>query len=97
MRLSCYDVFLHSHELCGFHLSFHGLRHVEIHFVTVEIGIVRRCTAQIQAKGLALHAAHPMTHHGWAMQRRLAIEQYDVTVFQGPFQNPAGLQAYGHA
>lgn len=39
------------HELLSFGTCFVGLRHVHVHFVTVEIGVVRGGGCQVEAEG----------------------------------------------
>ena len=71
---------------------FHRLLHMQIHFVAVEIGIVRRGDGQIEAKRGPRQHLHQMAHHTHFVQRRLPIENDDVIVPDVPFDLVPNLE-----
>ena len=54
---------------------------MQIHFITIKIGIVWFCVADIHAKCVALlHYAHNVTHHTHSMKRGLTVKQDAVAI-----------------
>mmetsp|Transcript_19703 Transcript_19703/g.55021 ORF Transcript_19703/g.55021 Transcript_19703/m.55021 type:complete len:611 (-) Transcript_19703:453-2285(-) len=80
------------HHQFGFGPCGNGLRNVEIHFVSVEIGIVGRRTTEIQSKGRPVQHLDAVSHDTHLMQGGLSIEQNHVVVAQLAFDDPAGGQ-----
>ena len=58
----------------NFGSGLHGLGHVQVHLVTVEIGVVRRRIAQVHTERRPWQYLHLVTHHTHFVQRRLTVE-----------------------
>ena len=90
------DVFLHSHKDSGLGPGFLGLRDMKVHLVAIKICVVGRAYGRIEPEGLVGHNLHPMGHYGHPVQRRLPIEEDDVTVCQLSIDSPAGVDLLGN-
>ena len=74
------------------------LRHVQVHFITIKIGIVWFRVTHVHTKCVTLvHNAGDVTHHTHSVQRRLTIKEdgiavhhmsvHNVAIFQGNQRN----------
>ena len=77
-----HDLPRHVHDLFDFGARFIGLRGVHVHFIAVEIRIVRRGDREVEAEGRVREDAHFVTHHGTTMQGGLTVEDDKVAVDQ---------------
>ena len=68
------------------------LRNVDVHFVSVEIGIVGRGAGEVQSERGVVEDADAVTHDGHLVQRRLAVEEDDVAVVDVALDDHALLQ-----
>src|SRR5579875_634902 len=84
-------LFLHLHNYPGLCPCLLLLENVQIHFIAVKIGIIRRANSQIEPERLSLKNAHSVPHHRHPVKRRLPVEQDDVPLSQLAFYGPAGL------
>ena len=78
------DVLLDLHDdtcLCTCLLA---LDDVEVHLVTVKVRVVRRTDTEVEPEGLSFHDPDTVGHHGHPVQRRLPVEQDDVSVHELP-------------
>ena len=73
-----------------------ALRVVGVHLVAVEVGVVGRRGAHVEAEGVVGHDAHAVAHQAHLVQRRLAVEEDDVLVEQVAVDDVAGLQLDRH-
>jgi hypothetical protein len=55
---------------------------VEVHFVTVKVSVVRGTNCKVKPEGVTLHNTNFVDHHGHAVQRRLSVEDSNVTIDQ---------------
>jgi hypothetical protein len=55
---------------------------VEVHFVTVKVSVVRGTNCKVKPEGVTLHDTNFVDHHGHAVQRRLSVEDSNVTIDQ---------------
>mmetsp|Transcript_11745 Transcript_11745/g.47415 ORF Transcript_11745/g.47415 Transcript_11745/m.47415 type:complete len:693 (-) Transcript_11745:659-2737(-) len=92
VRLRRDDLRRHHHQLAHLGAALDGLRHVEVHLVTVEIGVVGRRHREVEAEGGEGHNLDPVSHHGHLVQRRLSVEDNDVSVLHVPLHLVAVLQ-----
>ena len=53
---------------------------MHVHFITVEIGIVRGCDTQVETKRLKVKHFDPMTNHRHLVEGRLTVENHIVFV-----------------
>jgi len=65
---------------------------VHVHLVAVEIGIVGRRDAEVQAERGERQNPHFVAHHGHLVQRGLPVEQHQVPCLQVPLNCVANLQ-----
>ena len=68
------------------------LRQVEVHLVAVEVGVVRRAHALVEAERAPLHHARAVRHDRELVQRRLPVEEHDVAVGQVALDDVAHLE-----
>ena len=64
-----------------------GLRHVYVHLVAVEIGIVRRGCHQTETKRVSGHEPDAVRLHPVHVETRLTVEHDDIVVGQVPFDD----------
>ncbi len=64
-------------DLCP---GLHGLRDVQVHLVSVEVGVVRCGVAQVHAEGGPGQDANLVPHHTHLVERGLAVEHHQVAV-----------------
>ena len=74
------------HELPGFHLRFHGQRHVHSHLVAVEVRVVRITDERVQTDGGAFNQNRFKSLDGEAVQGGRAVE-HDRVALGHFFQN----------
>eukprot|EP00959_Pyramimonas_sp_CCMP1952_P413652 8667311-Pyramimonas_sp.AAC.3 len=74
----------HHHELERLRLGFYALRHMHVHLVAVEVGVVRARHRQVEAEGGVGHHAHAVAHDGHLVQRGLPVEEHHVPGLQMP-------------
>ena len=86
------DVLLHAHEDLGLRARLLALQHVHVHLVAVEVRVVRRAHAEVDAERLPRHDLHLVRHHRHAVERRLPVEQHDVAVHEVALDDEAGLE-----
>ena len=65
---------------------------MKIHFVSIEVCIVRRCHRQIQTESRVRQDLDQMTHDGHLVKRGLSVEEHIVAVLQVPLNLVADLQ-----
>jgi len=58
----------------NFGSSLHGLRHVQVHLVAVEVSVVRRSVTQVHSKCRPRQNLHLVTHHTHFVERGLTVE-----------------------
>ena len=68
-------------RFCARHVS---LRCVDVHFISVKIGVIWLTNAEIETKGFVRKNAHTMGHETKPMQRRLPIEKDVISINQMP-------------
>ena len=56
-------MFLNPHQNLRFSPSFFGLNHVQVHFVTIKVSVVRCTDGQIESERLSFHDTNFMNHH----------------------------------
>ena len=64
-----------THQDEGFGLGLFRLRQVEVHLVTVEVGVVGGADALVEAEGPVLQDLGPVTHDGDPVERRLTVDR----------------------
>ena len=89
-------VLLHPHEDQRLGPGLVALQYVQVHLVAIEVSVVWRTDAQIEAEGLAGHHPDGVGHHGHAVQGRLPVEQDHVLVHEVPLHHIARLQPLGY-
>lgn len=55
-----------------------ALRHVHVHFIAVEVGVVGGGHAQVESEGRKWEYFDAVAHHAHFVERWLAVEQHDV-------------------
>jgi len=85
------------HDLGRLRARLHGLHHVQVHLVAVEVGVVRRRHGEVEAEGGVGHDLDPVRHDGHLVQRRLPVEHDDVPVLDHPLHLVAVLEVLLHA
>ena len=73
---------LDAHEHHRLRASFVCLWQMDVHFVAVEIGVVRSADAFVETESFPRHNFDLMTHHRLAMKGRLTVEKDDIAVVQ---------------
>mmetsp|Transcript_14393 Transcript_14393/g.39001 ORF Transcript_14393/g.39001 Transcript_14393/m.39001 type:complete len:244 (-) Transcript_14393:836-1567(-) len=58
------------------------LRHMHVHLITVEVGVVGRGDRQVEAESGVGQDAHAVAHHTHFVQRGLTVEEHQVSVMQ---------------
>ena len=53
---------------------------MHVHFITVEIGVVRGCDTQVETERLKVKDFDSVTHHGHLVEGRLTVEYHIVFV-----------------
>ena len=89
------QVVLDSHELECFHSGFFSLGNVDVHFVPIEVCVIWRTTALVESERSPRQDASAVTHDGYPVQGRLAVEQYSVAVNEVPEYNVSNLEILG--
>lgn len=64
-------------RFCARHVS---LRRVDVHFISVKIGVIRLANAEIESKSLMRKNPHTVGHETKPMQRRLPIEEDVISI-----------------
>ena len=85
------DVLLDTHQDLRFSPSLLGLYHVQVHFIAVEVSVVRRTNGQVEPERVSLHDANFVHHHRHSVQGRLSVEDDDVAVDQVALNLQTGL------
>lgn len=80
IRLGGDDLLRNVHDLEQLSLRLVRLRDVHVHLVSVEVGVVGRGDAKIQAERLVTHHANPVGHHTHLVERGLTIEDDNIAV-----------------
>ena len=57
---------------------------MEVHLVTVKVRVVGRTDTEVEPEGLSFHDPDTVGHHGHPVQRRLPVEQDDISVHELP-------------
>lgn len=86
------DVSRYHTELLQLRPSLLTLRNVQVHLVTVEIGVVGSSDGEVKTEGRVRHDSHSVTHHGLFVQRGLTIEENYVTINDVTLDFPTILQ-----
>eukprot|EP00958_Prasinococcus_capsulatus_P026051 scaffold4543_cov350-Prasinococcus_capsulatus_cf.AAC.1 len=81
------------HHLLRLGAGLEGLRHVQVHLVPVEVGVVRGGAAEVEAEGGVGQHAHFVAHDGHLVQRGLPVEEHEVAVLQVALHLEAVLEA----
>ena len=68
---------------------------MDIHFVTVEVGIVRRANANVQSEGLPWPHFDLVRHNTDFVQRGLSIEEHNISVVEVSFHNVTNAKVLG--
>ena len=68
------------------------LRNVQVHLVTVEIGVVGCGDGKVHAEGRVWHDSHSVTHHGFLVKRGLTVEDDVVAIYDVTLHFPAELK-----
>mmetsp|Transcript_1042 Transcript_1042/g.3835 ORF Transcript_1042/g.3835 Transcript_1042/m.3835 type:complete len:222 (+) Transcript_1042:3-668(+) len=92
VRLRRYDHFRYHHQLGNFRSRFVRLRQVHVHFIAIEIGVVRRRHGDVHTKRRVRHDAHSVSHDTHFVQRRLTVKQNHVVVLHVSFNAIPKLQ-----
>lgn len=87
------------HELVGFRDGLVALGQVNVHLVTIKIGVVRRTISVVESKHLILvQDSSDVTHHRGLVKGRLTVHNQRVTVGQMAVHDLAtDLDLVGHA
>ena len=83
------DVFLDLEKDLCLSSCFFGLQDVHVHFVTVEVGVVRRTDGRVHPESLSREDLDIVRHDTHLVQRRLSVEENDIAVAQVPFDDPS--------
>jgi len=86
------QVVLNAHQQERFSSRFFRLRQVHVHFISIEIRIVRRTNTRVEAKRFPLHNFNAVRHDGNFVQRGLSIEEDNVAILHVPFDDVADAQ-----
>ena len=79
------DVLLDLHDDTCLSTCLLALDDVEVHLVTVKVRVVGGTDTEVEPEGLTLiHDLDTVGHHGHPVQRRLPVEQDDVSVHELP-------------
>mmetsp|Transcript_15419 Transcript_15419/g.31430 ORF Transcript_15419/g.31430 Transcript_15419/m.31430 type:complete len:224 (-) Transcript_15419:876-1547(-) len=65
---------------------------MEVHLVSVEVGVVRGRAGKVEAEGRPVEHLSPVAHNTHLVQTRLAVEDDDVVVPEVPLDDPAVLE-----
>ena len=79
------DLARYQHDLGNLRTSFHILRSVQVHLVSIEIGVVRSGTREIETEGGVGEYLHAMAHHGHFVKRGLTVEDNIITIAKMSF------------
>ena len=80
--LRCDNVLRSKHERQRLSARLFALHQMNVHLVTVEIGIVGRAAALVEAEGAVGEDAGAVAHHRNAMERRLAVKKDQIAIDQ---------------
>jgi hypothetical protein len=69
---------------------------VQVHFVPIKVGVVRRADAFIEAEGAVGHDAGAVRHDGELVEGGLAVEKHHVAVAHVALHKVADLQLKEH-
>ena len=83
------DLLGHMGDVFEFGCGLVRLRHVHIHLVAIEIGIVGCADGQIESEGVVGQNADSVAHHTHSVKGGLPIEQNVVAILKGSFNNSA--------
>lgn len=86
------DILSDSHKMQGLTASFDGLRHVDVHLVTVEVSIKGSADTFIETQCLSSRYLDLEAHHADTMQTGLSVENNDISVPQMPLHYVAHSQ-----
>lgn len=62
---------------------------MKVHLITIEIGIVRTSTTQVETKGGPIKNLGIVTHDTHFVKRRLTIEEDDIPITQVTLDDPS--------
>ncbi|GBE61230.1 CDP-glycerol:poly(glycerophosphate) glycerophosphotransferase, putative [Babesia ovata] len=82
----------HKHEVFYLRTRFVRLGEMEVHFVSIEIRIVRRGYRQVQTERRVRQDLATVSHDTHLVKRRLPIKQDEVTILQMPLYAVTVLQ-----
>lgn len=80
IRTRTNDLTHNARELTELRSGRNALRHVHIHFVTVEVSILRTGRRNVQTEGRLGKHTHAVAFHRSLVKRRLAVEEHNVAV-----------------
>mmetsp|Transcript_8511 Transcript_8511/g.14301 ORF Transcript_8511/g.14301 Transcript_8511/m.14301 type:complete len:454 (-) Transcript_8511:782-2143(-) len=86
------NVTRHHHQIVRVGARGDALRHVQVHLVSVEIGVIRRGHGQVETESGPVENLGAMAHDGHLVQRGLTVEQHNVVIPQVALDGPAVLQ-----
>ena len=89
------DVLLDLHDDTCLCTCLIGLQYVEVHLVSVEVCVVGRTYAQVEPECLSLHDLDAVRHHGHPVQRRLPVEQDDISVYELSLDGVSDVETLG--
>ena len=93
VRLRRHDLPRHPGDLGQLGTCFLALRDMQVHLITVKVGVIRRRHTEVEPEGGVVHQLHPVHHHAHLVQTRLPVEEHIVAVAQMALHDPAGLQS----
>ena len=82
VRLGRHDHLGDHHQLQGLSARLVALRHVHVHLVPVEVGVVRRGHREVEPEGRVRQDLHAVPHDGHLVQARLPVEQHRIAVVE---------------
>ncbi|KAH3669375.1 hypothetical protein OGAPHI_001496 [Ogataea philodendri] len=89
------QVVLHTHQVHGLCTGLLCLWNVQVHLVSIEIGVVRSTNTLVQTERSPWPDLGEMAHDRQTVQRRLSVEQNDVSVLDVSLHNVSNRQLFG--
>ena len=65
---------------------------MHVHFISVEVGVIRCGNTEIKAESLVIKNFYAMTHHRHLMQRRLSIKNDVIVILEMSLNSVAKLK-----
>ena len=89
------DVLLHGNEDGCLGPGLFGLRHVHVHLIAIEVGVVGRADGRVEPERPAFHHLDAVGHDAHPVQRGLTVEEHHIVVAELAFDRVAGLDHVG--